>query len=331
MNRLVEHIGFLLFEKDFVIIPGLGGFVVNKEMAYADDVKQVIHAPHYWIGFNQALTHNDGLLVELYMKTQSVSSLKAEQSIKEDVSDFKKELSVSRQVCLGNWGKLYLNEENIICFNNSSEANFLRPQMLGLDKVFIRSLSEIKAENAKEADSENGSTLKRAIAFAAVSAAAAILLFTISIPISDKKENSNQLAGFFPEKITHIAINQATNQAQDSSKVVALSQPESGRQSKAAINPAPSRPEEAKYFLIVGTFQTEAAANQGLKKLRSSGFPGSGIIANPKAKRIYIAKFSDQAEANKYLSEFVVQNPTHKDAWIYSSKGHDTLSELASE
>ncbi len=325
MNRLVEHISFLLFENDFIIVPGLGGFVVNKEQAYTDYAKQTLNVPHHWIGFNQALTHNDGLLVELYMKTLSTSSLKAEQTIKEDVMDLKKALFVSKWLSLGNWGKLYLNEENIICFNNASGTHFVKPQLFGLDNLSIRSLAELRIENSEEENSEKKLTLKKTIGFAAASAAAALLLFAISIPISEKRESNNQLAGFFPETI--ISSEHAISKSTDSLKNTASIKLPQGKIQEPLKHDEPKGgiSEESKYFLIVGTFQTMAVANKELNSFQDKGFHDSGIIGSSKSKRIYIAKFGDIARANRYLSKFVEQNPLHKDAWIYNLKKADKL------
>ncbi|OJU53547.1 MAG: hypothetical protein BGN96_09365 [Bacteroidales bacterium 45-6] len=323
MNRLVEHISFLLFENDFIIVPGLGGFVVNKEQAYSDDAKQILHAPHHWIGFNQALTHNDGLLVELYIKTQATSSLKAEQMIKEDVEDLRKELFASKWIDLGNWGKLYLNKEGSVCFNNSNGTNFVKPEFWGLESISIRSLADIRAENEKETESKRYSPLRKAIAFTSASAAAAILLFAISIPISDRRESNKQFAGFFPEKITsadHVILRNA-----DSLEGVPAKRLPQDKDMPTSKEPEyqSKLTKEAKYFLIVGTFQTMTVANKELESFRQKGFDDSGIIANSNAKRIFVARFSDATEANTYLSKFVTENPLLKDAWIYSLKETD--------
>jgi hypothetical protein len=325
MNRLVEHISFLLFENDFIIVPGLGGFVVNKEQAYTDDAKQTLNAPYHWIGFNQALAHNDGLLLELYMKALSISSVNAEQVIKEDVMDLKKELFVSKWISLGNWGKLYLNEENIICFNNSPETHFVKPQLFGLDNLSIRSLADLRVENAKEGNSDKRLTLRKTIGFAAASAAAALLLFAISIPISEKRENNNQLAGFLPGRI--ISSDHEISKSTDSSKdTVSIKLPQGKNQGLAKQDgPQVGISEESKYFLIVGTFQTTAVANKELKIFQGKGFDDSGIIGSSKAKRIYVAKFGNVAQANGYLSKFVEQHPLYKDAWIYNLKKTDKL------
>lgn len=323
MNRLEGHIGFLLFENDFIIVPGLGGFVINKEQAYADDVKRTLFAPRHWIGFNQALTHNDGLLVQLYMRSQAISSLKAEEVIKRDVAELRKRLFVSKSIALGNWGKLYLDEEGTVCFSNATETTFVKPQLIGLEDISIHTLTEIRAENTRDVSSKKSLVLKKSVAFVSTSVAAALLLFAISIPISEKRDNGNQLAGFFPERIA--GVTRTMSKSVDSSKNVHPIGLLQEKKTKVLNNTEIKKDTlaDAAYFLIVGTFQTVSVANKELKSLQDKGFDGSGIIGSVKAKRVYVAKFRSIGEANKYLSHFVEQNPRHKDAWIYNLKKSD--------
>ena len=68
MDEIALHIDFLLHAHDCIIVPGLGGFVVN-EMGVEKNGLWGLDAPTFEIIFNSKLSYNDGLLAESLMKT----------------------------------------------------------------------------------------------------------------------------------------------------------------------------------------------------------------------------------------------------------------------
>ncbi len=72
MDEIALHIDFLLHTHDCIIVPGLGGFVVN-----VTDIERNglwgIDSPSCELIFNNKLTYNDGLLAESLMKTNKIS------------------------------------------------------------------------------------------------------------------------------------------------------------------------------------------------------------------------------------------------------------------
>lgn len=314
MNRLVEHINFLLFENDFIVVPEIGGFVINKEKASYDELKQILSPPYYWVGFNHSLTHNDGLLLQLYMKSQSLSSSEAEKQLEEDVQRLKVELYSKKEFSLTNLGTLYINKENNICFTSSK--TFIRPQQFGLESLSILSLEKIKSENELlEDESSNRKSFKKILTFASATAAAALLLFAISIPISDKKQVSTQYASFFPEKtIQQNPINKfASNDSLNSKKA------------KTVVDSVAKSETHYNYYLIVGTFQTYTVADKARKYFQAKGYSKSGILESYTTKRIFVTGFKTANDAYIYLGKFVKENPQNKDAWVYMRKGTDKI------
>lgn len=59
---LSYHIEELLFSNDCVIIPTIGGFIVNYASASIDFVEQRLLPPQKVVSFNPKLVNNDGLL-----------------------------------------------------------------------------------------------------------------------------------------------------------------------------------------------------------------------------------------------------------------------------
>lgn len=323
MNRLIEHICFLLLENDFVVVPELGGFVVNKEHACCDYSKQMIVVPRCWVSFNNALTHNDGLLVQLYTKTQSISYVEAENVIKEDVRQLKLHLSSTEKTILGNWGCLSRNEDGIICFQNLS-GNILRPHLLGFENLTIYTLDELQAKDENKQQKKT-KFIGKTIALISAGAAAAILLFSVSIPISEQNGNNAQYAGFFSEKILTVDASKAVNPLKEK-KVDLLSQKEKDRgttqdnSTKAEVSPG-----RDSYFLIVSTFKSMPVASNVLKDIQKKGIRTCGIIESARTKKIYVASFRNEQEAKTYLSKFMGENSANKEAWIYSIRPTDKI------
>ena len=72
MNEVALHIDYLLHSHDCIIVPGLGGFVVNTTDVEKNGLWG-LDAPTVELLFNNKLTYNDGLLAESIMKTNNVS------------------------------------------------------------------------------------------------------------------------------------------------------------------------------------------------------------------------------------------------------------------
>ena len=72
MKTLARHIEVLLRDNDCVILPGFGGFIAHNVPAYYVEDERMYYPPSRSISFNAAITMNDGLLVQSYMKSYQV-------------------------------------------------------------------------------------------------------------------------------------------------------------------------------------------------------------------------------------------------------------------
>lgn len=316
MNRLTEHIKFLLLNSEYVVVPGLGGFIVSDEEAEINTVSGRILAPRTVLSFNQALTHNDGLLIQLYAQSQSVSFSEAESLIQSDVTLLKANLASFKQVRLGNWGMFELSEEKNIVFTPNFEFSFLRPSLFGLQDIQIRELSQLQTEQNYVSERSSRALLWKIVKYSATSAAAALLIFAISVPIADKNRNSEQYASFFPEKIG--LANKSMNIPSQKSAI-------SENSIWMDVKPKPtqdtlSSEEKNSYFIIVGTFKTGAVAQKELWNFKQKGFDSAGIIESSVVKRVYVAGFETEEDAYTYLKKFAQENKKNSDAWVYHQK-----------
>ena len=76
MLTIVRHIEYLLEHNDCVVVPGFGAFIGNIQSAKEDTTGQLL-PPCRVLGFNNAITHNDGVLANSIMRRDGVSYEKA--------------------------------------------------------------------------------------------------------------------------------------------------------------------------------------------------------------------------------------------------------------
>lgn len=107
---LEHYIVKLLTQHDCAIVPNLGGFVVQHESAQL--LSDRIVPPHATVGFNPLLTHTDGHLAALVMRTEGIDSYReASAMIDEQVSVWQHRLSQHEVLSLGVLGSLSKSQE----------------------------------------------------------------------------------------------------------------------------------------------------------------------------------------------------------------------------
>ncbi len=105
------YIAELLYENDTVSLPGFGSFVKAYKGANIDYVQGEIKPPASALNFNSNLVVNDGLLVRFLKKKHGLPISKAEQVVKDYVSDLKQKLENKEFVTFSGLGRLYKDFE----------------------------------------------------------------------------------------------------------------------------------------------------------------------------------------------------------------------------
>jgi len=338
MKELISHIEFLILEHEYVIIPDLGGFVLNKESAYIDPEGRII-APTLSLGFNAELKYNDGLLAESYMQRYTISYDSACRQISETVKQIKNLLTTMHAVDFGNLGSLTFADGKIL-FNSSSKNFSNHPGVWGCSNVNLKRLAEIAVLN--ESTPKARKIRFRQIASAVGVAAVTLLLFS-TLPFEDNILQRAQQSGFvsdIPNKqgrsfyLENIGSNKQYNfdniiqqKAEMKAKADSISainikaevaaqnitKPQQ-TQIKAQVNPSKY------YYIVVGSDTEKLQANRLAVKFKKSGFNNAAVVDSPNRYRVYVASFTNKDEANTYLSRFRAKNPEHKDAWLFTQR-----------
>ncbi len=125
MRKPIEQYIFeLLKHTDCVIIPGLGGFVLNYKSAYINEINNTIYPPSKSISFNSKLIDNDGLLANYLMNLEDIGYNEACVEILKFSQKTKLILKRKETIHFQHVGKLYENKSGSIEFQPNTSLNF---------------------------------------------------------------------------------------------------------------------------------------------------------------------------------------------------------------
>lgn len=136
MSFLQQHLCTLLRANECVIIPELGGFVVNVRTARLNQATHRIEPPRGEVGFNARLFHNDGIFAQHLRMREGVSYDKAMVQIRSEVAWIQRQLESGRRVVFEKVGALQKGSDNQLVFHSSGEVNFL-PSAFGLEALYL--------------------------------------------------------------------------------------------------------------------------------------------------------------------------------------------------
>lgn len=307
MNEIALHIEFLLHSNDCVIVPDLGGFVVNTTGVEKSGLWG-LNAPKLELLFNSKLSYNDGLLAESLMKTNCISFDDAMKKISDGCEELKKKLASCGMVSWDNLGVFKADDQNNIIFIPNKE--FVRPHFLGLTNArFKPAILKVPVTSNKE----EAIPVKSIMKYVSTAIAAAVVLFVVVL--SYNNSNSPSQYAEIVSKPLIFKNKDATNLANtqlSTSAVVNKEAPTSEDVSVITKSETPS----TRFYVIVGVYEVRESAEKILSRLKQQGFGSASMIERPGRLDVYSAAFSTRDEAQSYLQNLHADNPEYSDAWI---------------
>ena len=131
MFDLAAHIEYLLMSHDCVVAPGLGAFLVHETPAYYDSEHCRFIPPTRSLGFNAAVTLNDGLLAESIARRDRVSLDAARVRVDAAVASFRNQLELTGSLPIGNLGVITLRDGALLFEPSATSAVTMRYMGLG--------------------------------------------------------------------------------------------------------------------------------------------------------------------------------------------------------
>lgn len=211
MLRIVTHIEQLLLMHDCIIIPKLGGFVLQNLPARYRADEHTFFPTRKEVVFNTTLQHDDGLLSESYMQMYGADYRKARLMWEEDVEELKSILQQEKKLSFGRVGSFETGEEGQLIFH-PGDAHIFSIESYGLPAFELPSLAQL-ASAVKEREEDEWLVGKKKsqpmftrfsgwnfFRAAAATAAAVALFLVISTPVKEV-DQAAYTASFVPTEM----------------------------------------------------------------------------------------------------------------------------------
>jgi len=312
MKELVSHIEFLLHDHNCVIIPGFGGFVINSSPARRDGMA-TFHPPVSELVFNRYLTHNDGLLAQSFMKSDSIPFEAAMQKIEHAVQEMMRELREGRKIELGALGQFEMNSSKQFVYKPTA---YVQPLFFGLKTASLKPLVQMQPSTVKT-HGEQKSPRLRTIGITAA-AAAVLLLLMFLLPVGDRTivHQSAQIISetdLFGSRPHLNKSNEATTEPVVTEESTDVTMEEA---TVAEPEILVSNDQMPRYYIIVGVYEVKEVAEKMMEKLMDGGFTERGWMKRPGRIDVYAASFADREEAEGTLKKIHLDYPAYREAWI---------------
>lgn len=330
--ELAHYIEELLYQNDCVILPSIGGFIVNYSSASIQFVDQQILPPRRQVSFNGKLVNNDGLLTNFIAQKEHLNYKQAQQKVQAYSEAIENDLLSRKVVHLERIGKLYFNNDSKLEFVPES-TNFLR-DAYGLPDVacfpVLRDKSYLQEPAPQQALTiKTGAKTPGIMAFVTrqrLAGAAAILLLFLTVPFIYQKlsGSSNNNNTVIAEETTTVNKQDDSNQVATASILPNLNKPNLATDSLAeeeedsvamvlaeeeAITAEPTET----FVIVLGAFSKVKNANRLAKKLEKDNYFPDVTLRNG-LHRVGVQISCTPEELNQHLS--FLQENYNKKAWV---------------
>jgi cell division septation protein DedD len=301
MANIEKHISDLLCLHDCVIIPGIGGFVANYKQATLVNERNLLLPPSKAIGFNQSLSHNDGLLANHISRREGRSYAESIEQINSFVLQVKARIKNGEPVEFTGIGTFRKDASGIMFFT-PNEHNNLFPNTFGLEKIHFEPLHHISNIQKHEEPVRRLLRSRSPRYWASVAAViAGLFLFTPDLKVPDHQQidTGNIIS----------TISETSNPKQESSPVIAPKQGATESDATTATNleqqtanSSEHNESESSFHLIAASFIKESPAKEILTKLHNDGFTEATILSSSNGRyRVSLFSFSEREKAVKKL------------------------------
>ena len=152
--NLSDHLLPLLRDHDCVIIPDFGGLVAEYAPAHVQPGgRHVLHPPTRQVAFNQALTRNDGLLVDALRQHLNLPTEAAREAVRQAVAGLRQQLHSAQRTELPGIGVFQQLAGRGLQFEYTGTANLL-PAAFGLPDLTAYPVRATDVRLAREQQAE---------------------------------------------------------------------------------------------------------------------------------------------------------------------------------
>lgn len=308
MENFCQYIENLLVQHDYVVVPNLGGFVVQKQSA------QLLHnritPPKSVLSFNPLMQYADGLLAIEISRSEQISYRQAVEAIDEYVAHLWIDLRSNGRVQLGDLGKLIYGGMNNLTFLPDSKAAFL-PQNFELADLYVTTIMTRQHydENKKLIISLPSNRLYKY----AIAAAIIVGLLFVSPKVTDVRQADYASLA----TISYVdTIKGSINRRYTNDSLGGITQLKVIKPSAVQIKENSSPSNEHKFHVIVASLPTQKSAEKLCEELVIDNFSDAKVLPPVKTYRVAIQSFSDKNEAIRYMENLRKTDSRFETAWV---------------
>ncbi len=348
--NIESYIADLLYEHQCVVLPGVGGFVVNQQTAQIDPINHTIYPPSKVVSFNPNLKNNDGLLTKYVADNECIPYTTSSDIVSAYCNDICTSLKEQKVVQIEDVGTLSQIESGLIDFM-PSDVNFDLQSygMQPLDcfpiyrkKELIHDLNEKNRQASLKRMTDN--SVRPMPTWIKRGAVACIFLLLVGVPFfnnvfttddlvvvteSDPSETTDFTGSILPVHDSQAQSNNSSNTTNsDESKEEIPDNPsptpqqvdDSGTELESSDpQKKPSAVESAEietssYKIVMGAFGKEKNALKLKDRLEASDYTVTIQVLKNKLNRVIIHVDIPSTELNTTLQE-IRQNHNPK-AWL---------------
>lgn len=300
MNTIYKPIEKLLAQHEYVVVPNLGGFVVQKQSAEITD--DCIKAPFSTIAFNPLMQHSDGLLTLEIARTQAISYRSAMDVIEKEIVSIKLKLDKSGSIQFGRLGLLSQNSLGQLLFTPTEKADFL-PTNLGLSNLYLSA----RKNNYNQASKTIRFTLPSRTALKYAAAAVLVLgLLFISPQVNDVRLSNQANLGF-------ILKTKPIHRTLKIEKKIEVNKVDIND----SISETPNTTQTTEMFhVVVASWESAETANKYCQELASASYTQAHVVSPIKKNHVAIQSFSNKEAAIAFMKELKKTSRKFESAWV---------------
>ncbi len=321
MQAISSYIEFLLTQSDCVVIPGFGGFVLQKQAATFCSNGKIL-PPCKVVSFNPAMQFNDGLLANLIMVDRSISFAQANNLVETFAKELIAELNDKKTAEISSIGSFSMSDSQQIVFS-PKQTNFdidsygfapilwdNLPNQLAIDPAY----SEEESEKITLNTNTGTFFLKRIVAIIAV-----IFSFAVfNSPKMEHSEISEQQATLIELSLVD-NISSALSKSYSTYKEMEVPTDIVEQKQEAETTIVNSSPIK-RYYIIVSSLPSANLVGNEVIRLKSKGIENASCLEKDDKFRMYIDCFETKSEAEQYLESFRKSHKDFADAWLLAHR-----------
>lgn len=315
-----------LVQHRFVVLSGVGAFLLRKLPARIHPVHDRIEPPKDEVRFNEAIKDNDGLLVSRLVR-QGGNHSEAEIELKGIVAKIQFDLAKRIAIDFGPLGILKRNYDGNLIFTEA-ESTDVWPSHFGLNAVHLKPLEVEKKVNIKQLV-PSGKKLatefpvKKALGYAA---GLALLVSLGFIPMTN--ENNRNLArmsfasflgnpveaNYTPRTFQPMEVSASYVSEEP---IIVAEKPIELEKEVAFEAPVETKITASEFFVIAGAFSSKSNATKLINDLNARGFGGMYVGKFDNKHLVSYGSYSSLEDARGMKASVQLGNP---EAWVLAGR-----------